>query len=79
MKKILSIFAISLITLNFVSCREDAMDLEAETAIPQARTTAAVNKAVVSGTVSDSTKANKESLREEGDPDKDPPRDRTRW
>lgn len=79
MKKILSILAISLVSLNFVSCREDNMDLETETSIPQARTANNKSKVVADNIVSDSIETNNVALREEADPAKDPPRDRTSW
>lgn len=78
MKKILTILAVSLVSMNFVSCREDSMDLEtAETTMPQARKTN--SKVVADSIVSADIVTNNVANRPEGDPDKDPPRDRTRW
>lgn len=78
MKKILTILAVSLVSLNFVSCREDSMDLDTtETTMPQARKT---NSKVVSDSIAfNDLETTTVANRPEGDPDKDPPRDRTRW
>ncbi|MNK82637.1 hypothetical protein D3C87_1024180 [compost metagenome] len=76
MKKIFTILALSLVSVIFTSCREDGMEAEMENTIPQARRE--INK-VTDSIVSDTIKTNSTANKIEGDPDKDPPRDRTRW
>ncbi|KFC18252.1 hypothetical protein [Chryseobacterium sp. FH1] len=84
MKKIFTVLTFSLVSLVFTSCREDSMEAEIENAIPQSRkapnskaTDSKFTDSIVADTIKTNTAntANKEEL----DPEKDPPRDRTRW
>lgn len=78
MKKILTILAISLVSLNFVSCREDNMDIDAtETSISQAKKEN--NKVVTDTIVSDSVKTNNVANRPDASPEDDTRKDRTSW
>ncbi|MBP6577049.1 MAG: hypothetical protein KA796_09320 [Chryseobacterium sp.] len=76
MKKISTVLAITFVSFNFISCRQDSIDADFDSAIQQRPVTS--NK-VADSISSDSVKTNKLASRPGGDPEKDPPRDTTNW